>query len=1237
MSFRSSSTKRMAASSAVAGTIVVIPSKDGTGPTLSGSGVTANTVIKTQVVTVGSNTTTTASVSSGPKISNVYVTDNSYNNLDDTSLDSNGGYLKVIGTGFKTGCVAYTNGNSLTTNFVSSSELRLVVPASATGTYSLMVFNPDGNGAIYLNLGVSNVPTFTTPAGSLGTVYETQQFTQSVSASGDSPFTYSLYSGSLPPGATLNSDGTISGTSQTESGSSTYSFVVNVKDAQNQDTQRSFNLTIAADVVTWSTPENNITYSLPGGSAISNVTLSATSATGYPISYSANTLPTGLTLSGNTIYGTPTTEQSIYTELTATTSTTNRSAKQYVLWTISVADAYFKNNSLLISANINSPANNNIFLDSSTYNNAITRNGNTTQGTYSPYGDNWSVLLNTAASQTGSITLPSANNSTASADFTIECWAMRTAISTLNCLAMVSGSSATTMVARLQSTGAWTVLGTALTTANADANIFAAVGRWFHLAVVRQSGTLRVYIDGVQVYSGANATTYTLTGGTGVTQAMIGNYNGNTGQEWVGYVSNYRIVNGTAVYPNGTTFTPSSTPLSAIPGTVVLTCRSPRFVDNGPNNLSLSTVGTPSIQKHSPFNTVTVPKYYSTYFNGVSDYLTVPDSDALRIGTNDFTIECWIYKTENASSESIFTIGPSTTSGAGLIFYSPNNKLSFYTGQGNAVTSDPDVFPLNQWVHVAVVRSSSTLKLYVNGTLKTSTTWSTSLNPSGGQVAYIGKWIDGINFYFNGAISNLRVLNGTALYSSNFTPSTSPLSVIANTALLTCQNNTFVDNSNNNLVITSGTTTVKPMATSPFTPTASSVSSYSKSTFGGSMYFDGTGDNLLIADNSSLQLTTNNFTIEGWFNTSSINTNNGILNLCANGTTNYISAVYLYIISSNSVRLQVSENGTTFLTSVDSATITANTWYHFAVVRNGQYVTLYLNGVSVGSVTLSSASASLVAGTYHYIGTSKTTTGTARDFVGYISDVKITKGTAIYTSNFYPNSVPTTATVTGPYGTLLSSVNTANATLLLSGTNGGIIDQTRTVNLETVGNVTTVTNTYPYSSAGQSYYFDGTGDYLTIPSNVVLDFGTGDFTIECWVKFSALNTNRMIFDRWATGNANSWQLYWKSSTSSLTFLVGSTTVLLQEAAPGGTISANTWYHVAVTRASGTNKMFINGNVIATATDSTSLSNALPLVIGRQYSTSTNDFNGYLSDIRITKGYARYTTSFVPPTVSMQTR
>lgn len=176
------------------------------------------------------------------------------------------------------------------------------------------------------------------------------------------------------------------------------------------------------------------------------------------------------------------------------------------------------------------------------------------------------------------------------------------------------------------------------------------------------------------------------------------------------------------------------------------------------------------------------------------------------------------------------------------------------------------------------------------------------------------------------------------------------------------------------------------------------------------------------------------------------------------------------------------------------------------------------------------------------------------------------------------------------------------------------------------GGLTFTGGSSTFGSNNGSVSFNGTSQYLTVPSNTAFDFGTGDFTIEFWAYFNALTTDRALVDRWQGGNANSWQIYWRASSSSIDFFVGGTTVLSYPSSV-----TNTWGHIAVTRSGSTNRLFINGTIVATATNSTSLSNSLTLAVGVQlHSGPTTYFNGYISNLRIVKGVAVYTSNFSVP-------
>ena len=168
----------------------------------------------------------------------------------------------------------------------------------------------------------------------------------------------------------------------------------------------------------------------------------------------------------------------------------------------------------------------------------------------------------------------------------------------------------------------------------------------------------------------------------------------------------------------------------------------------------------------------------SVDFNGVNDNLQVASHSDFTIGTGDFTAECWVKSDSNSGSQYIINRGSDEFS-IGI----QQTKYFYYngtTGQkwaGNVI--------LNQWVHIAVARSSGTTKIFINGIQKDS--FSDSHNYSSQQAISIANSVTGSN-YFNGKISNVRLVNGTAVYTSSFRPPTEPLTNITNTKLLCCNN-----------------------------------------------------------------------------------------------------------------------------------------------------------------------------------------------------------------------------------------------------------------------------------------------------------------------------------------------------------------------------------------------------------------------------------------------------------------
>jgi hypothetical protein len=202
-----------------------------------------------------------------------------------------------------------------------------------------------------------------------------------------------------------------------------------------------------------------------------------------------------------------------------------------------------------------------------------------------------------------------------------------------------------------------------------------------------------------------------------------------------------------------------------------------------------------------PFNRQAVS--YVGSFSGSGQYLSIADSANLRLGSGDFTIEAYINSswTSTSSTAGIITQYDDAASAGTYIFGIRSSVI--YCWDANTNYSGSAIVSNVGWVHVAWVRSGSGTNnnsVYVNGVLNFQFTNTTNFTGAG-QPIQIGRWGTTANQY-TGYISNLRVVKGTAVYTSNFIPSTSALTAITGTQLLTLQNSSIVDNSTNAYSIT---------------------------------------------------------------------------------------------------------------------------------------------------------------------------------------------------------------------------------------------------------------------------------------------------------------------------------------------------------------------------------------------------------------------------------------------------
>jgi YD repeat-containing protein len=214
------------------------------------------------------------------------------------------------------------------------------------------------------------------------------------------------------------------------------------------------------------------------------------------------------------------------------------------------------------------------------------------------------------------------------------------------------------------------------------------------------------------------------------------------------------------------------------------------------------------------------------------------------------------------------------------------------------------------------------------------------------------------------------------------------------------------------------------------------------------------------------------------------------------------------------------------------------------------------------------------------------------------------------------------------------SFNNVSLLLHMDGASGSTAFTDSSVNafaITAIGNAQVSTTQSVF--AGASALFDGAGDRLSVPSSPQFDFGTGDFTVEAFVRLNALAAAGGIVSKRAT--SNDYQPFGIIQYGSQVLFVLSTTGAGWDYlyfSPSGVLTTNTWYHVALTRQNGTVRAFVNGALLSTATLTGALvTNTQPLNIGAGTADSSQDLNGWVDEFRISKGLARYTSAFTPPT------
>jgi len=846
-----------------------------------------------------------------------------------------------------------------------------------------------------------------------------------------------------------------------------------------------------------------------------------------------------------------------------------------------------------------------------------------------------------------------------SGDFTVECWFKPTAVTANQLIydtaqAGASGSVAGRIALFLNGNPNKMAVyqpGVGITTASSGS---LSAGTWYHLAWVRNSGTLKMYLDGTEV--GSYSTTYNFSRGS----LTIGRDRASGGTSPLnGRLSNLRMVKGTAVYTSA--FTPPTAPLTAITNTNLLIAQG-SDTDNSADNRSFTTSGSPTYDADSPFapaGTLYTNKFvrdtsnsahtvemfgtaaqshtsqfspyasggYSTYFDGSGDYLrddTLADINDSGGKCDNFTLEFWAYSFSDPASNTDHIIGCNNLSGGLNDFVVGIRRANWDNTQigsdyGGIYTKQ------NQWHHYVFMHETDgssdadIVTLWIDGHRVFRVTGLDRISFDNNSFAF-GTEADGSNFgslgnYFEGYLHDVKFTKAKLYTSTNETISVPGSRSTAHASLNIFHgfHNPFLDPR-----FTIGGT---PFPV-PYIPYDREV--YAPDKHGGSFYINNNAaGNIETTDKATneIQLGTGNFTIELWYR--------------PEGATSFWEAILskryattggwrLYKDTSNGY-LKWYRSSTNSLTTSTSV-LRDKVWTHIAIVRNSGTMKIYCDGVEKGSASDTYDYTTTTAGEIEFGGGSVTSELPAE---GFLSDLRIVVGTAVYTGAFTPPTRPLTKTGgTYPSTTNVNTSFDASHTKLLLNLGDVLVgDASQQQSLEMEGNVTSSLGKSKFADQ-PSIYFDGNGDYLSQniqPSGDTdtLKIGTEDFTVEGYVYALSVSTDsqyRRIF-AYGDNGTDSIQVYIHSSGGKLVYTADDGSSLKIS---GTSNIQDVWKHFVVRRVSGQVRLYVDGVQEGSAiTDANSKTQAAGAFLIGKYPGYSGHFHGYLENLRVLKGKSVY--------------
>jgi len=369
--------------------------------------------------------------------------------------------------------------------------------------------------------------------------------------------------------------------------------------------------------------------------------------------------------------------------------------------------------------------------------------------------------------------------------------------------------------------------------------------------------------------------------------------------------------------------------------------------------------------------------------------------------------------------------------------------------------------------------------------------------------------------------------------------------------------------------------------------------------FKGCMYFD--GSDYLRGDLGSDVFGTGDFTIDFWIYPTSLYDFISIFS-----TTR--GAGGFNFGTDGSGKLAFYSSGARQLDSA-SGKIVVGKWQHVSCTRSGTSLKGYVDGIEVASNTNSEnfSQATFTIGRLD---------DTGENYTGYIDELRLSKGVSRWNSTF-SGSLPTM-----PY---TSSSGIDSYTKLMYHFDGDASNGCHSMEFNGDMDWDRTTSKFSYGS----YYFDGSGDYISIPDNADFDFGSGDFTVDFWAY--GLSGNGGVLQ---IADSTSYSSVFGQAGTNLTFTMssnGSSWDIANDVSMG-TAPGSNWVHYAVTRSGTQWYTFRNGTQVSNFTSSSAVYKPTGAAqIGRYRATNNTLYytTGYISELRVSKGICRWNSDFTP--------